>query len=961
LSSEKARRGVSRRAGGSGSSLAVTKQVVGTGPTAIATLTTTVASGSDRGKSDGNSGGTSTTKSGGAANFDVSGHNTSTGGGDGTVNRTTTTRGPNFASYETVRTTSDDDGTLTTGGHLKQEDGATSRDGTYASGQGGKTGVTLSSGFNRKDGDGTLHFATLHGTLNNDAHSAGSGGYVTAAENAGTTQSGDANTTGKSKLSVTGSEGSFQLTPIMDGETQTGQSWSGSRTTTTDTGSGAASRGGHVSIDAAGNVTATNLTNSDSGDGSTTTTYYVYSGSHNESSPGSVYDQRSQRTDIYTTTSTSSPAKGDQPASKSTTDRHDRNADSYAATITTTDNGEYGYYIHVEYTSGYERLQEHQTVGLTGNRATASIHSASETITESGEKAVSYSANSELHPTWKSFWIVTEGTRAMTRSSSDYHSEHTLDEQGHAQGGKFDANSSLWEQSGLFYETRGWSNTDVEDPDPAGLIYDADDTYQESFTATEQNVRERGAYFDYLLPNGRALRVQAGTYDRVEAAHHATRDGGHTYQKAFNGAVYPSVIIDGESRNFSDDVSLLTTRGSYDIYGNSTVTQEFSRTFTERFYSRSTADHYDGSWSVGERNKGKDIKTEDGVTTGHYFWHEWVESQAGLTVIHDEEGDILEGIEIPDAPKDLPAKVTAVGQREPSSNPALDEFNEWQLQRMINHQRLNFDLDSNPWGINRLDMLRPRHIVSRTRFDPPEIFASAAQDVAALKNVASNQGWLLRDAWYAAVDLFTLPYMAIAIVADGAAKYDPYYVDVWSDGEVVWHDGEGFVSTALIGQAAIWAPAVEAAVASRPAGSLTANIKTAAPEAVAVDEVVAPKGPTAFADEAADIMEQAARSRGLTRNAMEAAARASRHLKAGEARIGFVDRHGKLIGDLYDPKVGHDNAVDFVENLRSRVNAGDAFAVTVGKDSSGKIWSFGSQNFGSLPDYLKSAVEGLVD
>ncbi len=197
------------------------------------------------------------------------------------MNRTTATTGPNSASREAVRTTSTDTGHLTTNGHVKQAEGGTSRDGTYTLGQGGTGDVALKSNSNSADAGG-FRFATLHGTLATGANLNGNGSYVSAAEsNGATSQTGAVNIIGTAKLNANGSEGSFSRTT-----TATGESWSGTRVTSTDTGNGTTSHGGTVKIDENGNVTATNLSNSDTGGGTRTTVYYSYSGSNDEPTEG---------------------------------------------------------------------------------------------------------------------------------------------------------------------------------------------------------------------------------------------------------------------------------------------------------------------------------------------------------------------------------------------------------------------------------------------------------------------------------------------------------------------------------------------------------------------------------------------------------------------------------------------------------------------------------------------------
>jgi len=73
--------------------------------------------------------------------------------------------------------------------------------------------------------------------------------------------------------------------------------------------------------------------------------------------------------------------------------------------------------------------------------------------------------------------------------------------------------------------------------------------------------------------------------------------------------------------------------------------------------------------------------------------------------------------------------------------------------------------------------------------------------------------------------------------------------------------------------------------------------------------------------------------------------RAVRELKPGEVVIGFMTRYGKQIGDFADPAVGHDVLADRTPDLRSQLKSGQAIGITVGKNSVGEIFAFGSGVF----------------
>ena len=90
-----------------------------------------------------------------------------------------------------------------------------------------------------------------------------------------------------------------------------------------------------------------------------------------------------------------------------------------------------------------------------------------------------------------------------------------------------------------------------------------------------------------------------------------------------------------------------------------------------------------------------------------------------------------------------------------------------------------------------------------------------------------------------------------------------------------------------------------------------------------------------------------------------------RELKPRETVIGFIDRRGKLVGELTDARVGHDALADLTDGVRTKLEAGQLFAISINKDSLGKIHVFGSGTFehpdGILPEYLRTFGKMLVE
>lgn len=74
-------------------------------------------------------------------------------------------------------------------------------------------------------------------------------------------------------------------------------------------------------------------------------------------------------------------------------------------------------------------------------------------------------------------------------------------------------------------------------------------------------------------------------------------------------------------------------------------------------------------------------------------------------------------------------------------------------------------------------------------------------------------------------------------------------------------------------------------------------------------------------------------------------AAARRKLNPGEIVIGFVRPNGRLIGQFADPNIGHEAWSDQYPGLRSKLKAGQAIAVSIGKRTDGRIQVFASGHF----------------
>lgn len=93
---------------------------------------------------------------------------------------------------------------------------------------------------------------------------------------------------------------------------------------------------------------------------------------------------------------------------------------------------------------------------------------------------------------------------------------------------------------------------------------------------------------------------------------------------------------------------------------------------------------------------------------------------------------------------------------------------------------------------------------------------------------------------------------------------------------------------------------------------------------------------------------------------------AIRTLQPGETAIGFMDKSGKLVGELADPAIGHYRLADLygISHNDLRKPRYNVIAITVHKTRDGQIRAFGSGDFpppgGTLAGYLRTLAERLV-
>lgn len=92
------------------------------------------------------------------------------------------------------------------------------------------------------------------------------------------------------------------------------------------------------------------------------------------------------------------------------------------------------------------------------------------------------------------------------------------------------------------------------------------------------------------------------------------------------------------------------------------------------------------------------------------------------------------------------------------------------------------------------------------------------------------------------------------------------------------------------------------------------------------------------------------------------------HRVLGQIFIGFVDRHGRLTGELVNARKvkGHEELAYMYEGLLSKLKSGQAFGVTVGKMSDGTIVAYGSGTFPppggiKMAEYFRELVKRLIE
>jgi hypothetical protein len=556
-----------------------------------------------------------------------------------------------------VKTKQSDAGNLSTDGHLKLEDGATERDGSYNLGQGGGGRVEIDRVANSGSPSGGYQFATLRGGLTSGTTLNGGGSYDTVAGGLSQTAQVDLGTS--ARLDLTGVEGTFRRTPIMTDGVKTGETWEGSRVTSSEDGNGGGQRGGSITIDPDGTVTATGLTNTEYGGGASKTLHYRFGGSYDTGSDGTSSSSHYEYTDTYTTTTGTSPAAGNRPASQSSADTHAWSRDAYSESILVQTASD----LHKTGSRSSSDGRQTQTVTLSGNQASARISSGSSSLDESYDiTRTAYEGDGNSYLSWTSTVSRNEG-----QASSSYSSSHTLDEAGRARGGTFSTRSDERQKAAtinVYYESSHFD-------DPWMGTNNIDDDHTERFTETIRTATESGWYEDLVLPEGGAVRVQSARFHVEDTLNAETID--RFFDQEWDDSGYLSA---GHGEELTRHKTVTTTDGSYGPYPEDNAQETaVTRTFTHRLRAEAHQ-RYGGPEQIGEfdRYHASDLTTHtaDGLTTGHerddaWGW-EWPTGNYHETL----DRDIFEYEAPPETPIDPPPRSSTPGSSDSLVVPVSD-------------------------------------------------------------------------------------------------------------------------------------------------------------------------------------------------------------------------------------------------------------------------------------------------
>jgi len=286
--------------------------------------------------------------------------------------------------------------------------------------------------------------------------------------------------------------------------------------------------------------------------------------------------------------------------------------------------------------------------------------------------------------------------REEVSDRSDYTSRHTVDYAGNAHDGRFTANSSSLRSKASVRIYVAYFDGEGHDE----YVFDR---YTDQSSSTDivvsTTTTETGFYEDLVSDTGAAIRIQAGTYDtrirtQSSTSSDRTEEGGSAY-----GPPAPTIISSSEWHTLETEQRKDRIHGWYDPYRGSGEDRTFSRDY--ELHSRMRADYKatETDWYFKVRNN-HDLEiheTEDGAS-GHGHRYIYVEEDGVVdpyATNTDEDYDPFEGVDLPETPKNPPAKATAVKPREgggtaPQQTLNGSEYTRWQL---ANHRELNLPIN----------------------------------------------------------------------------------------------------------------------------------------------------------------------------------------------------------------------------------------------------------------------------
>lgn len=310
-----------------------------------------------------------------------------------------------------------------------------------------------------------------------------------------------------------------------------------------------------------------------------------------------------------------------------------------------------------------------QTVTLAGDKATATIDSSSnssDTTTDYYE--VYQRAFNESRDTRRILEITATQQVRQTDERSHYESSHTVDDEGHAHGGKFTATSHSQDWSGRIdtYERFDFSEA-AENHD---LTEETTETTIQGGSVTT-DVDESGWYADWVFPFFGAIRVQGGKSTQVVTnanifVHEENKDTrwGEEWH-----AGDPEHKTDQRLER-ETGTTTRTTKTSYGPFGSSETT-ELSQDHQDHSHRNIETDYPDSDVQYYDRTR-HDLETHISPTSTSGHGSDQVDKldppDPGVEYHSLTEYDPFDGVTLPDAPKNPPAKVSAVTRGEPGGS-----------------------------------------------------------------------------------------------------------------------------------------------------------------------------------------------------------------------------------------------------------------------------------------------------